>query len=240
MMYKVTLLWLVASLSTLFAQTTFQEQTARLQNINAYLLDLRPQAAPGSGSSHWLLSFELTPQPDVDTRVGNKDEPIDPPSVVPRVRLRYRTNMGLFVGATYVPGLEFQDYEADYYALELGWGRRLGPWALALRGSIGDGDVTGPITEEGVEDFFTFENNGVDLSLGRRVGPVRLYGFAGRGATETSLEVQSDGVRLAQDDDTAYGGLGLSWRLHKWELVLEQNFTDDYLKHVTASVGYRF
>ena len=84
----------------LLAQTTFQEQAARLQNINAFLMDMRPAAAPvRPDDNRFELAFELYPQPDLDTQIGRKNEPLDPPSLVPRVRLRYIMANGFFAGA---------------------------------------------------------------------------------------------------------------------------------------------
>ena len=147
MKYLVCLSCLAAGFPVL-AQTTFQEQAARLQNINAFLQDFRPGTAPERVSKNRLeLAFELYPQPDLDTRVGRKDEPIDPPSVVPRVRARYLLKNGLFLGGSAVPGIEFQDYDADTVAAEVGYRFKLGKTTLQLRASYSDGDITGPITE---------------------------------------------------------------------------------------------
>lgn len=232
----------VSFLPKLNAGTTFQEQAARLQNINAYLLDFRPGTAPDKVMRHRLeLALDFTPQPSVDTRVGNKDEPVDPPSVVPKVRARYLTRIGVFLGGTYVPGLEFEDYEADYYSLEAGIRRKISLWHWAARIHITDGEVTGPITEIGVKDLFTLDNQGLDFSLGRMFGPIHVYGFAGYTETDTSLEIESDGVQLENTDDTIYGGIGGTWRIgRKAAISLEQNFTDDYLKHLVLSLSYRF
>ena len=69
---------------------TFQEQAERLQLIYAFLLDLRPGQAPRLPAASLLdLSLEILPFPDIDNRVGAKDEQIDPPAAIPRLRVRY-------------------------------------------------------------------------------------------------------------------------------------------------------
>ncbi len=224
------------------AGTTFQEQAARLQDINAYLLDFRPGTAPIRPDKGRIeLALDGSPQPGINTRVGNKEEPVDPPSFVPRFRARYLWSNGLMVGGTVTPGIEFQDYEADYFAVELGYRFYLWRHHFALRAHYTDGDVTGPITEQNVEDFFTFTNQGLDFSAGRAYKSFHFYVFAGYTEAETSLDVASDGVRLDNESDAFYAGLGVTWRFgHRFTANFEQNFTDDYLQHMILSLGYRF
>lgn len=235
----ISAIWLLPG-CFLLGQTTFQEQAARLQNINAYLLDFRPASAPWLPQENTLeFVFDLNPQPTIDTRVGNKDEPVDPPSLVPKLRARYLWSSGLAVGAAYAPGIELQDYEADFYSLELGYRFELFTLGWALRASYTDGDVTGPITEPNVNDFFEFKNKGVDLSGGKAFGQLYAYGFLGRVDTETSLDIEVDGVHLDNEDDALYGGLGATWTWRSFGFTLEQNFSDDYLKNLILSVSYR-
>jgi len=225
-----------------FAQTTFQEQAARLQNINAYLLDLRPASGPARPDARGLeLILDVNPQPSIDPTVGLKEEELDPPEFVPKLRGRYHFGSRWFLGGAYAPGIEFQDYDAEYISLELGWLRALGPLRMRLRASYTDGDVEGPITESDAADLFEFTNAGVDLSAGHewRSGWL-VYGFVGWNDIETSLEIEVDGALLRNRDDTYYGGLGLTWRTGRFGLNLEQNVTDDYLKHIIASVSYWF
>lgn len=221
--------------------TTFQEQAARLQNINAYLLDYRPASAPDKPTENqFRFSLDLTPQPDVNTRVGDKEEPIDPPSVVPRLRLGYGFKSGLVVSGTYVPGVEYEDYETDMFSLDLGYRFQLGRYQLAARASYSDGEVQGPITDSQINDDFSFTNQGFDLSLGRKVKRFNLYAFVGMNDIETTLDVNADGSHLENTDDAVYGGLGGSVQFGRLVFTLEQNFTDDYLQHVVLNVGYRF
>jgi len=222
---------------------TFQEQSARLQNINAYLLDFRPAGPPVRVAVNGLeLALDATPQPTLDTRVGRKDEPLDPPSIAPKLRVRWLHRSGFFAGAAYAPGVAFQDYDAEYLSLEAGFRFRMANLELGLRASYSDGDVTGPITETNAEDFFVFENRGVDLSAGLPVlARARAYLFLGYNDIETGLEVASDGAFLANADETAYGGAGFSYRAtRRLFLNVEQNVTDSYLRHLVLSASYRF
>lgn len=237
--------WLVfgvlLSVMGLYGQTTFQEQADRLQNINAYLLDFRPSAAPDVVTkTRFEAAFDLYPQPSINSRIGSKDEPLDPPSVVPKLRGRILLPQGWMFGGTYVPGITFEDYTADYISLELGYRVRLRGWDFGLRASYAEGDVEGPITEEGVEDQFDFSNNGFDLSLGKRFKQFKPYVFVGRNDIETELLIESDGALLRNEDDAPYAGLGLTYYHGSWQLNFEQNFTDDYLAFISVSVGYRF
>ncbi len=232
------LLWCAA----LSAQTTFQEQTARLMNINAFLQDLRPATAPSPVTSSRLeLAFELYPQPDLDTRIGRKDEPVDPPEVVPRLRLRYLWQSGLFAGGTVVPGIEYEGYDADTYAVELGYRFRASNWGLQLRTSYGDGDILGPITETDAEDDFTYTNTGADIAASRSLSEnLHIYGFGGWISADTDLLVASDGAFLEHEESTYYGGLGLTYDWQRLSFTFEQNFTDDYLASLILSATYRF
>lgn len=226
----------------LFGQgTTFQEQAERLQNINAFLLDFRPNTAPiPAGEGHLEIALDINPQPTIDTRIGRKDEPVDPPSVVPKLRGRYLFRNGLVLGAAYAPGIEFEDYEAEFISVELGYRFQIASWGMALRGSYTDGDLNGPITEAGGEDMFAFTNYGGDFSIGHQLGVIHLYGFVGWNDVDTELDVESDGAHLAFTESTYYWGGGASYTRGSWQLNLEQNATDDYLYHLTFSLSYRF
>ena len=225
----------------LLAQSTFQEQAARLQNINAFLQDFRPGTAPELVQVNRLeLAFELYPQPSLDTTVGRKDEPVDPPSVVPRVRARYVMKNGLFAGGSIVPGIEYQDYEADTIAAEVGYRFKMGKTTFQVRASYSDGDVQGPITEIDVKDDFSFTNTSYDLAAGRTFGAFQVYGFLGAIDTDTELDIQSDGVHLENTESTWYAGLGATYAWRAFAFTLEQNATDDYLANIILSAAYRF
>lgn len=240
-MTRLFALLLFCSCSLAFAQTTFQDQAARLQNINAFLQDFRPVAAPRLFSENVLeLYFEAYPQPDIDTTVGRKEEPVNPPEIVPKVRARYLLKNGFFVGGSVVPGIEFEGYDADTVAAEAGWRRGMFNGVVQLRLSYSDGDVVGPVTEETSNDEFSYTNLSADLSYARRIGPLDVYGFLGTIDVETELLVQSDMVLLENTEATYYAGLGATWQLGRWSLTAEQNITDDYLANIIVALAYRF
>jgi hypothetical protein len=239
--------WLMAVICLLLgcvsatAQTTFQEQAARLQNINAFLLDFRPASAPLRDEDGRLdLSFDFNLQPSINSRVGNKDEPVDTPSVVPKLRGRYLFGSGFMVGGAIAPGIEYQDYEADFYSVEVGY--RFGLLGLdwGLRFSHSDGDVEGAITDNEIDDLFTFTNTGGELSVGMSFGAWHPYAFAGGIDTDTELDIQSDGAHLENTESTYYGGLGVTYEWQRLAFTFEQNITDDYLKNIILGVSYRF
>jgi hypothetical protein len=210
-------------------------------NINAFLQDLRPTGVPSPvDRSHFEAAFELYPQPSLDTRIGRKDEPVDPPEVVPRLRIRYMSRSGLFAGGTIVPGIEYEGYDADTYALEAGYRFSLARLNWQIRASYGDGDIVGPITETGAEDEFSYTNSAADLAVSRTFGNFGVYGFGGVIRAETELLVAADGGFLEQSETTYYGGLGLGYDIQRLRLTVEQNLTDDYLASLVVSAAYRF
>ncbi len=238
---KSFLLLLLAGSGFGLAQTTFQEQAARLQNINSYLLDFRPASAPIIFDKNTLeLSFDLNPQPTINAKVGIKDEPLDPPSVVPKLRGRYVWSSGIFAGAAFAPGITFQDYKADFVSVELGYRFHFAGLDAALRGSYSDGEVEGPITEPEAKDVFKYTNQAFDFTLGKTYNAWHFYGFAGGISNDTDLTIEVDGVYLENDDSTYYGGLGVTYDWRSFGITLEQNATDDYLANLIFSVGYRF
>lgn len=216
---------------------TFVEQANRLQLIYAGLFDLRPAQSPlPVDRSEWSLGLELIPTPEVDTRVGGKEEPIDPPALIPRARLRWVGGSGLLAGISLGPPLEVQDYTAPWLAFELGMRGRIGGLALEVRLHAIDGEVEGPITDANTKDRFRFENQGLDLRAGLPLGRWSVYGGGGQSETESELEVTSDGARIALEERISYLLAGIEYRGADWRFVLEQNRTEDFLNHVILSL----
>ena len=84
-------IFLLLLLARTAGAVTFIEQANRLQLIYGGLLDFRPGQSPMPvETSEWSLGLELIPNPEVDTRIGAKDEPIDPPPLVPRINCHQR------------------------------------------------------------------------------------------------------------------------------------------------------
>ncbi|MCB1051905.1 MAG: hypothetical protein H6510_10085 [Acidobacteria bacterium] len=227
--------------AVLWGQTTFQEQAQRLMNIQSYLLDLRPATAPEI-VDHFQIEaiLDLYPQPDVNARIGNKEEALDPPSWVPKLRFRGFFRNGLMIGGAWAPGIDFQDYRAEFIALELGYRRVFQSWTTSVRASYSDGEIEGAITDPDFEDLFQYKNSGLDISVGHYFGRAHVYGFVGWNETDNQLDIALDGVHLEGDDGTYYGGLGVQIPWNRWRFNLEQNATDTYLRNLILSASYRF
>jgi hypothetical protein len=227
------------------AAATFEEQSERIQLIYAHLLDLRPGAAPLPVTDGEIqLTLQVSHVPDVDARVGRKDEDIDILDVVPRVRARYVSAIGAFVGGSYTPPIPIKDFRTHQVAGEAGWrlGWELGAVTLTagIRGTLSFGTVEGPVTESGADDDFQFFTAGGDLSVGvllfDHFAPYAGGGFA---FADTELEVEEDGVMLEGDGDTPYAFVGLDVVFDGWMLHVEQSFTDTYLRHIWVGVTIR-
>lgn len=235
----VCVLFLLLALSSTAGAVTFIQQANRLQLIYAALLDFRPGQSPNPVErSAWSLAFELIPMPEVDTRIGAKDEPIDSPPFVPRLRLRWVARWGLLLGISLNPDLEVQNYSAPWTAFELGLRGTVGGLGVELRAHTIDGVVEGPITDSETKDRFEFENRGVDLRVGLPLGRWSVYGGGGKSGTVSALLVASDGARIALDDEFTYLLAGIEFRGEDWTFTLEQNRTGDYLYHVILSLSF--
>ena len=86
-------------LATPVKAVTAQEQSKRLQLIYAHLLDFRSQRPPmavvGQGQE-WEV--ELLHRPEVNNRIGNKQEPVEGPPIMPRFRYRQFFDQSCQVG----------------------------------------------------------------------------------------------------------------------------------------------
>lgn len=233
-------LFLVAVFSNTAGAVTFIEQANRLQLIYAGLLDFRPGQSPlPVESPGWTLGLELIPTPEVDNRVGAKDEPIDPPALLPRLRLRWTSSSGLLLGVSLNPDLEVNNYSAPWTAFELGFRGMIAGLGVELRGHAINGVVVGPITDSDSDDRFEFENQGADLRVGLPLRRWSVYGGGGKSGTVSEIQVASDGARIALDDDFTYLLAGIEFRGEAWTFTLEQNRTGDFLYHIILSLSVR-
>ena len=220
---------------------TFDEQAERLQFIYSFLLDYRPAQAPvisRNGSLEAALDF--IPLPSIDSRVGGKDEPVDPPPIIPRPRLRYHSQGGAMLGVSYTPPLEVSGYEAALAAVEAGLRFPLGNWRLGLRAFLLDGEVDGPITDPVVNDKFELTNLGADAVFGLQLGFWLPYVGAGSGKTRSTMTIRSDGVMLETDSTYSYLLAGLTVDVGALRLTFEQNRSESVLDHFTFSVSLLF
>ena len=220
---------------------TFDEQAERLQLIYSYLLDYRPGQGPVlSRKSRFELALDLTPLPSIDNRVGGKDEPVEPPVVIPRPRVRFHFPSGVVLGASYTPPVEVSGYQAELWAVEAGYRIPLGNWRLGLRAFWLDGEVEGPITDPAQNDNFQLTNSGADAVFGLQMGFWLPYLGLGRGSTSSTLTIQSDGVMLDADGSYSYLLAGLTVDAGGLRLTLEQSSTDSVLDHYILSVSWNF
>jgi len=220
---------------------TFLEQIERLRLIAALLLDLRPGQAPlvpGAGQADATL--ELIPTPGFNTQVGGKQEPIDPPPAFPRLRLRYLSARGLMLGVTASPAVEVRHYSAAYVGGEAGLRHAFGALHAELRGFAIAGQLRGPFTQTGTRDTLRFSNRGADVRGGVPLGALALYAGAGRGRTTTELAVQADGARIGGDNGYTYWLAGAAWAGDGWRLTLEQNVSEDFLRHLILAASRRW
>lgn len=220
---------------------TFQEQAERLQLIYAFLLDYRPGQAPRLPTASLLdLTLEILPVPDIDNRVGAKDQPIDPPVAIPRLRARYLSASGFMAGGTVNGSTEVDGYRAPWLGFEAGY--RFA--AAAIQGEIRlfaiSAKVTGPITEPGAKDEFDMRNRGGDLRLGLELAPLTIYGGMGAGHTESTLRVEADGARLEVDSSYRYWLAGVSAAAGPFLFTFEQNRTEDFLSHIILAASVQF
>ena len=233
----LTLLWAPA----IAKAVTFPEQAERLQLIYAFLLDFRPGQAPLRPVRNELeIGLDLTAVPDIDNRIGAKAEPVEPPAVIPRPRLRYLSSGGLMAGATYVPGLEFSGYQADLAGGEVGFRFSLGGTLWGVRAFALSGTIKGAITSSVVDDEFEVNLTGADLLLGGEFGAWLPYLGGGSGNAETTLSVKSDGVMLKTAWDYSYLLAGVTLALDGFRITIEQSRSEDFLDHATLGISVVF
>lgn len=242
--------WLTASAAH---AVTFIEQAQRLERIYAALLDFRPGAPPYAAADNahpWEGIVELIPVPPIDNQVGAKKEPVNAPPAIPRVRLHYDRAFGPFLGAdatgamagiTMSLPVPVMGYTATWLGGEGALTARWDPILVSLRAFALTGLVTGPITSGGAQDEFRFTTGGADVRVGMALGAWRAYGGYGVGRLETMLTVVEDGSRIRDDGSYAYllAGGAYQWNEHLL-ITLEQESTENYLRHVILGASWRF
>lgn len=220
---------------------TFDQQAERLQLINSYLLDFRPAQGPVLSRDNGIeVGFDLIPVPSIDSRVGAKDEPVEPPEIIPRPRARYHSESGMVLGLSYIPPVELDGYAASLGAVEAGFRFPLGNWRMGLRAYAMDGEVDGPVTDPVISDDFQITNYGGDGLFGLQIGFWLPYLGAGRGKTSSTLTIKSDGVKLKAERSYSYFMAGLTVDMGILRFTLEQSSTDSVLDHFTLSLSLVF
>jgi hypothetical protein len=238
----VLLLVLLAGLPAHSAKAvTFPEQAERLQLIYGFLLDFRPVQGPLIVERPELeLEIDLTAVPSIDNRVGGKEEPVEPPALIPRPRLRYHSGGGWMVGASYTPSARVSGYQAALAAVEAQYRAAAGVLRFGLRVFATDGEVEGPVTDPAQDDLFELTNRGGDLLIGARLGAWLPYLGGGGGNSESMLTIRSDGVQLEVDTSYTYALAGITLDGGGFRITLEQYRTESYLDNFTLGLSLAF
>ena len=240
-MLILSLLGVSAFLSaTPVAAVTAQEQSERLQLIYAHLLDFRSQRPPmavvGKGQE-WEV--ELLHRPEVNNRIGNKQEPVEGPPILPRFRYRQFFDQSYQVGVGLQVPVEVMEYRYAFLAGELGYQWMFTEdWALAARTYLARSVIHGPITMTDAEDVFEVQQQGIDATLGYHWEEWLLSAGVGHSSVQNKLSIEEDGVMLEEPSagyTYYYGGIGY---LVSPDLRLNftQHSTDQILRHWSFAV----
>ena len=226
--------------ATSVSAVTAQEQSERLQLIYAHLLDFRSQRPPmavvGEGQE-WEV--ELLHRPEVNNRIGNKQEPVEGPPILPRFRYRQFFDQSYQVGVGLQVPVEVMEYRYAFLAGEIGYQWMFTEdWALAARTYVARSVIHGPITMTDAEDVFEVQQQGVDASLGFQWEDWLLSGGLGHSSVQNKLSIEEDGVML-EEPATGYayfyGGIGYMVQ-SDLRLQFTQYSTDSILRHWAVSV----
>ncbi len=225
---------------------TSLEQIERLEAVYGALLDYRPGAPPGP-QAPWqvALGAELVPIPAIDARVGAKNEPVSAPPASGRVRAGLGLPWGLSLGAAWLPQFRVLGYKVDSSGWQLDYGfaldnTALGNLRVGLRAFTLHARVQGPISDPNLSDTFSLASQGADARLGWAWEPWVFYGGGGSSASRTRLEIASDGSVLEFSRTASFMFAGISRALGPWRLTVEQQQTENYLRHLVLTGLYAF
>lgn len=238
-------LLVAAGLSTTAFAVTAEEQQERLMTVYSHLLDFRPNN-PATGEARGTIEVEaeILHMPNVDNRVGIKEEPIQGMPLVPRFRVRVWPTNYFYLGAGGNPPVPFEGYSYGFLAGEAGATYRpTQQVGITGRAYVADSSVTGPVTEEDADDKFNAQQRGADVSVGVDIHTVTLSAGAGVGQLDSELEVESDGVKLdIVDKNYKYTMAGVAWRpAMGYRMSFNQNFTDGgILQHWSLNFTKQF
>jgi hypothetical protein len=234
------------------AQTTLTDNEHRLMEIHSLLLDLPPVQAPAVLSPRQLavsLEAVLVPFISGDAPPYHDITASDHSRVFPRPRVQLGLpgpgDFRAFVGASYVPPIEFRGVRTHYFAAEGGLGLTPGRWLLGARLHALVAEVHTSVTDPNTTDPLKTFEYGADGSAGYRVGDgpfqVQPYGGLGLVTFHSHFHVTVDGTNLTRDHTNAVFFGGLRCELGpRWETVAEVVSYPDRLTHVDLRLGYRF
>jgi len=219
---------------------TAQEQSERLQLIYAHLLDFRSQRPPmavvGEGQE-WEV--ELLHRPEVNNRIGNKQEPVEGPPILPRFRYRQFFDQSYQIGVGLQVPVEVMEYRYAFLAGELGYQWMFTEdWALAARTYLARSVIHGPITMTDAEDVFEVQQQGIDATLGYQWEEWLLSAGVGHSSVQNKLSIEEDGVMLEEPSAGYTYYYGVIGYLVSPDLRLNftQHSTDQILRHWSFAV----
>jgi hypothetical protein len=226
--------------ATSVSAVTAQEQSERLQLIYAHLLDFRSQRPPvaviGEGQE-WEV--ELLHRPEINNRIGNKQEPVEGPPILPRFRFRQFFEQSYLLGIGLQVPVEVMGYRYSFLAGEIGYQWEFKEeWATTVRTYVARSIINGPITMTDAEDLFETQQHGVDTSWGFQWEDWLFSGGFGHSSVQNKILIEEDGVML---DEPAtgymyfYGGIGYMVQ-PDLRLQFMQYSTDTVLRHWAVSV----
>ncbi len=241
------------ALPALAPAQTMLDQEQRLIDIHCLLLDLPAVQAPGALEPwRWNLALEAIAVPEIDGTTGTKVQltASDRTRVFPRPRLA----LGLpapegfraFVGASYVPPLQFREASVHEIALEAGFAWVPSAFRAGLRAHGAYAYSVAPVTDPSTRDTLETWVYGAELSAGWAFAlgtgfDLQPYAGAGVVGLHGRFRVQSDGNVL----QSSYTGPSLQAGVRlllggAWEGVAEVDGYPSRLVHPNFRVGYVF
>ena len=178
--------------------------------------------------------MELLHRPEVNNRIGNKQEPVEGPPLLPRFRYRQFFDQSYLVGVGLQVPFEVMEYRYAFLAGELGYQWLFAEdWALAARSYLVRSVIHGPITMNDAKDVFEVQQQGIDATVGYQWEEWLLSTGVGQSSVQNKLSIEEDGVMLEEpsaDYTYFYGGIGYLVR-PDLRLNFTQHSTDQILRH---------
>lgn len=223
---------------------TAEEQQERLMTVYSHLLDFRPSRPAATAPQGTIeAEVEILHMPNVDNRVGIKEEPIDSMPLIPRFRARYFATDFLYAGTGFQFPVEFEGYKYGFLAGELGVVYPIHERVAAnVRTYYSDSRITGPVTVADADDEFSARQMGFDANVGLNLRPVYLSAGLGYSKLDSTLDIEEDGVELELEKNYKYVTTNLSYDVADYtRLGVTQNFTDGgILQHWAFNVTQTF
>ncbi|NRA47062.1 MAG: hypothetical protein HRU09_19100 [Oligoflexales bacterium] len=223
---------------------TSEEQSERLQIINASVISFRPAKSRIDRCTYCLTAgVSLGVLPEIDGTVGNKEERTDFLPVIPKPKVKFTLPYGIAIEGHGVPPITIIDVTPTIFAFHLEKFFVLKKnHILSLDLVYTQGNIIAPVTLPDAADTFDFWTNTGMLVYHHRLSK-KLFTHLGVGSEQISTEflVEVDGTLLtAEDTSTIFVG-GFEWLFSKYTSVgFEQFVKSDIVSHFHLSAYYRF